>query len=130
MVKNTKKFLNSMFGEDVKNVLLQHKSWLSTSILEPFARGKLDNLQFPSISQGGRQGPSKTLIIFMVGGVTFEEAKEIATFSGAVPRYQQMAGQALGTLQANPPLNPDLILGGTYIHNSKSFLAEVSQFRF
>ena len=26
MVKNTKKFLNSMFGEDVKNVLLQHKS--------------------------------------------------------------------------------------------------------
>jgi hypothetical protein len=27
-VKNAKKLFNSMFGEDVKNVLLQHKSWL------------------------------------------------------------------------------------------------------
>jgi len=28
VIHNTKKFLNSMFGEDVKNVLLQHQSWL------------------------------------------------------------------------------------------------------
>ena len=105
MVKNTKKFLNSMFGEDVKNVLLQHKSWIQTSILDTFTKGKLDPLQFPYISQGDRQGQTKTLIIFMVGGVTYEEAKEVAAFSGAVGsnqgQFQQMAGQALGGMQTN-----------------------------
>ena len=39
-----------MFGEDVKNVLLQHKSYIQTSILDMFTRGKLDPLQFPYIS--------------------------------------------------------------------------------
>ena len=42
-----KRLLNSMFGEDVKNVLLQHKSWLHTSILEPFSRDKLDEMRYP-----------------------------------------------------------------------------------
>ena len=34
-----KRFLGSMFGDDVRNVLQQHKSWLSNSILEPYFRG-------------------------------------------------------------------------------------------
>jgi len=46
-MKNAKKLLGSMFGDDVKNVLLQHKSWISTSILEQFSRGKLDTMQYP-----------------------------------------------------------------------------------
>ena len=41
-MNNTKRFFNSMFGEDVKNVFLQHKSWLSGSILEQHVKGKLD----------------------------------------------------------------------------------------
>lgn len=42
----------------------------------------------------------------MIGGITFEEAKDIgATFN----------------TQSNK-----VIVGGTYIHNSKSFLADVS----
>ena len=66
----------------------------------------------------------------MVGGVTYEEAKEIASFSSSVGslggQFQQIAGQALGGLQANSIVNPAVVLGGTYIHNSKTFLAEVS----
>ena len=31
---DAKKFLNSMFGEDVKNVLLQHKSWITGTVLD------------------------------------------------------------------------------------------------
>jgi len=42
MINNTKRFLNSMFGEDVKNVLLQHKSWLCGTILDQYVKGKLD----------------------------------------------------------------------------------------
>jgi len=34
MAHNAKKFLNSMFGEDVKNVLLQHQSWLVGNVIE------------------------------------------------------------------------------------------------
>ena len=66
-----------MFGEDVKNVLLQHKSWLNGTILEQFARGKLDEMRYPYCHSSVRNGQvCKTLIVFMVGGVTFEEAKE------------------------------------------------------
>jgi len=115
MINNTKKFLNSMFGEDVKNVLLQHKSWLTGSVLEQFSKGKLDQMQYPFFSDTGEDGydaqisstsSCKTLIVFMVGGVTYEEAKEIALF-GKQPtasqgpgqgQLQQMAGSALSNL--------------------------------
>ncbi len=42
----------------------------------------------------------------MVGGATYQEAKEIST-----------------TYNANADT---VILGGTYMHNSRSFLAEIS----
>ena len=43
----------------------------------------------------------------MVGGATYQEARELST-----------------TYNANADT---VILGGTYMHNSRSFLAEVSQ---
>lgn len=43
---SSKKFFGSIFGEEVKNVLLQHKSWLS-GILEQYTKGKLDPMQYP-----------------------------------------------------------------------------------
>ena len=47
------------------------------------------------------------MIVFIVGGTTYEEAKEIAvTFNGSENK---------------------VMLGGTYIHNSKSFMADISQ---
>ena len=49
------------------------------------------------------------LIVFIVGGATYEEAREISvTYNSEEDR---------------------VILGGTYLHNSKSFLAEVSQIK-
>lgn len=48
--------------------------------------------------------------MFIVGGATYEEAKDIAvTFNNAETR---------------------VILGGTYIHNSKSFLTEITQIQY
>ena len=47
------------------------------------------------------------LIIFVVGGATYQEAREMST------TYNTEADQ--------------VILGGTYMHNSRSFLAEISQ---
>lgn len=45
----------------------------------------------------------------MVGGATYEEAKELSC------TYNMQDDR--------------VILGGTYVHNSKSFLAEVSQIK-
>ena len=51
----------------------------------------------------------QNMIVFVVGGATYEEAKEISTtFNISEDR---------------------VLLGGTYIHNSKSFIAEVSQIK-
>jgi len=47
MINHTKKFLGSMFGDDVKNVLLQHTSWLNNTVLDQFLKGRLDEMKFP-----------------------------------------------------------------------------------
>ena len=46
------------------------------------------------------------MIVFMVGGATYQEAREISTI------YNKDSDRVL--------------VGGTYMHNSKSFIAEVS----
>ena len=76
-----------MFGEDVKNVLLQHKSWLAGTVLEQFSKGKLDQMRYPYIS-GQESEKCNTLIVFMIGGVTYEEAKEVDAFRNKVPSEQ------------------------------------------
>jgi len=47
----------------------------------------------------------KNIIVFYVGGTTYEEAREIADFN-----------------RSEPEIN--IILGGTTVHNSKTFIAE------
>jgi vacuolar protein sorting-associated protein 45 len=47
------------------------------------------------------------VIVFMVGGITFEEAATVAEFN-----------------KTNS--NIRIILGGTHIHNTKSFLSDLS----
>jgi vacuolar protein sorting-associated protein 45 len=39
-------FLNSVFGEDIKNVFMQHKSKLA-EIITDFSKGQLDKLAYP-----------------------------------------------------------------------------------
>lgn len=69
----------------------------------------------------------------MVGGVTYEEAKEVSNFwnqeePSKQAQIHQLAGQALGTLPAVQN-KFNIILGGTFVHNSKTFLADVSRIR-
>ena len=55
-------------------------------------------MRFPFFSGDGQStndAPCKNLIIFMVGGVTFEEAREVAQFvrtSGSLDKAKEMAG--------------------------------------
>lgn len=95
----------------VENVYTQHKTHLA-GVVESLMKGRLKDNQYPFIDSrfatpGRDQVPRA--VVFVVGGTTFEEARDIAelnkTFEG---------GRCV-------------ILGGTTVHNSRSFLADVAQ---
>lgn len=97
----------------VDNVYTQHKSLLAT-IIDQLMKGKLKETSYPFAEGTGRyaaaskEAPSRA-VVFVVGGVTFEEARDVA--------------------DANRSLDGGrgVVLGGTTIHNSRSFLADVAQ---
>jgi vacuolar protein sorting-associated protein 45 len=89
----------------VENVYTQHQPLLSRT-LEAIATGKLKDSAFPLVASSTSSRPSD-VIVYIVGGVTFEEATKVAEFNAV-----------------NPALR--IILGGSCIHNSTSFLREVS----
>ena len=106
----------------VANVFTQHEPYL-VSLLDGLARGKLSRQAFPFVGAEPPPGKVATVVVFMVGGTTFEEAAAVSAINagtlplgGAVPGPNGVAA---------PPFR--VILGGTSIHNSKSFLAELKR---
>jgi hypothetical protein len=101
---------NSFKG--VENVYTQHKTYLA-SLVDSLMKGKLKETSYPFV-EGCRYTPPEgkkvpRAIVFVVGGATFEEARDITelnkTFDGG----------------------RSIVLGGTTIHNSRSFLADIAQ---
>ena len=104
LAKGSKMF-KSYFSE-VQNVLLQHKPLLSTT-LDSLFKGKLISSEFPGTQQFDPKDKPTNVIVFQIGGTTYEESKEVAV------TYNQQEVR--------------VILGGNTVHNMKSFLADVSQ---
>jgi hypothetical protein len=90
----------------VENVYTQHSPRLEVT-LQNLIKGKLKELQYPFLEGSShiREKP-QDIIIFMVGGATYEEAKMVAQVNASSPGVR-------------------VVLGGTTIHNSTSFLEEV-----
>jgi hypothetical protein len=90
----------------VENVYTQHSPRLEVT-LQNLIKGRLRDQQYPFIEGGGttRDKP-QDIIVFIVGGVTFEEAKTVSQLNAASPGVR-------------------IVLGGTCIHNSTTFLEEV-----
>ena len=93
-------------GNEVENLLLAHKPALCTTVTNAL-QGKLPTQKFPTLQPFDYRDKPVNLIVFMVGGATYAEARELAV--------------------ANNVESDRVIYGGTYMHNSRSFLAEVSQ---
>mmetsp|Transcript_15620 Transcript_15620/g.28643 ORF Transcript_15620/g.28643 Transcript_15620/m.28643 type:complete len:603 (+) Transcript_15620:252-2060(+) len=91
----------------VQNVYTQHRPLLEQT-LEQLGKGKLKESAYPFLGPGNAKDKPREVIVFMLGGVTFEEA-------AAVQRINQ----------ANTGMT--VVLGGSNVHNSKSFLAELTQ---
>ncbi|KAI0087916.1 Sec1-like protein [Irpex rosettiformis] len=96
----------------VENVYMQHTPHLSQT-LENLLRGRLRDTNFPFLEgagpNAGLQRP-QDVIVFMVGGTTYEEARTISLLNQESSTH---GSYAAGTR---------LLLGGTYVHNSSSFV--------
>ena len=90
----------------VENVYTQHSPRLELT-LQNLIKGRLRDQQFPFVEGGGttRDKP-QDIVVFMIGGVTFEEAKMVAQVNASSPGVR-------------------VVLGGTSVHNSITFLEEV-----
>jgi vacuolar protein sorting-associated protein 45 len=92
----------------VENVYTQHTPFLERT-LSTLMKGRLREQTHPfidpgdgSVVQAMKERP-QDIIVFMIGGTTYEEAKMIAGVNESMPGVR-------------------IVLGGTTIHNSESFL--------
>jgi vacuolar protein sorting-associated protein 45 len=98
----------------VENVYTQHSPLLEAT-LQNLIKGKLREQQYPFVegSVGGagamttRDKP-QDIIVFIVGGATYEEAKTVAGINASSPGVR-------------------VVLGGTTVHNAHTFLEEVEE---
>ncbi|PNF35932.1 Vacuolar protein sorting-associated protein 45 [Cryptotermes secundus] len=104
-VKLTKTFFKGLSG--VENVYTQH-SPLIKDTLEELIKGKLKESSFPYLGNGQLMRRPQDVIVFMIGGATYEESLAV----------HQLNKNNFGVR---------IVLGGTTIHNSSSFFKDVEQ---
>ncbi|KAG0648400.1 Vacuolar sorting-associated 45 [Hyphodiscus hymeniophilus] len=90
----------------LENVYTQHSPRLELT-LQNLIKGRLRDQQYPFVEGGGstRDKP-QDIIMFFIGGVTFEEAKSVSQINASTPGIR-------------------IVLGGTSVHNSTTFLEEM-----
>jgi vacuolar protein sorting-associated protein 45 len=90
----------------VENVYTQHSPRLEVT-LQNLIKGRLRDQQYPFVEGGGStKDKPQDIVVFMIGGATYEEAKLVASVNASVPGIR-------------------VVLGATAIHNSTTFLEEV-----
>ncbi|OXB39165.1 hypothetical protein J007_01020 [Cryptococcus neoformans] len=96
----------------VENVFTQHTPHLSQT-LDLLLKGRLRETSYPFLEgdEWARTQRPQDIIIFMLGGTTYEEARAVA-----------LLNQKLATDAAGGPGGTRILLGGSTIHNSSSFL--------
>ncbi len=62
--------------KDVPNVYTQHTSHLS-GLVEQLKKGQLKEQEYPSLNPGSQPFRVGEIVLFQLGGTTYEEAKEI-----------------------------------------------------
>uniref|UniRef100_A0A8C3CQB6 Vacuolar protein sorting-associated protein 45 n=1 Tax=Cairina moschata TaxID=8855 RepID=A0A8C3CQB6_CAIMO len=94
----TKQFLKGLKG--VENVYTQHQPLLQET-LDQLIKGKLKDSQFPYLGPNTLRDRPQDIIVFIIGGATYEEALAVYNLN-----------------RTNPGVR--IVLGGTTIHNTKS----------
>lgn len=99
----TKKFLKGLKG--VENIYTQHIPLLR-NLLDQLIKGKLREGSFPYLGTSQLRDRPQDIVVFVIGGVTYEEALSVDLLNRNTPGVR-------------------IILGGTTVHNSESFMEEV-----
>jgi vacuolar protein sorting-associated protein 45 len=101
----------------VENAYMQHTPHLSQT-LENLFKGRLRETSYPFVESmgpnAGLQRP-QDVILFIIGGATYEEARTVALFN-----QDPVAGSNGGISSA--AAGTRILLGGTCVHNSSSYL--------
>jgi vacuolar protein sorting-associated protein 45 len=100
VLARTKNVFKGLKG--VENVYTQHIPQL-VKILEGLARGKLKEEKYPFCGDERGGGRVQDVVIFMIGGVTYAEGREVENFN-----------------RLNGGVR--VVLGGTRIHNSSRYV--------
>lgn len=99
----TRKVIKGLKG--VENIYTQHTPLLRET-MEDLLRGKLKEAAYPYLGTVQMRERPQDVIVFMVGGTTYEESNVIQELNRTTPGVR-------------------IVLGGTTIHNFKSFLEEM-----
>eukprot|EP01113_Clastostelium_recurvatum_P047606 TRINITY_DN851_c0_g1_i4.p1 TRINITY_DN851_c0_g1~~TRINITY_DN851_c0_g1_i4.p1 ORF type:complete len:235 (+),score=68.98 TRINITY_DN851_c0_g1_i4:609-1313(+) len=93
----------------VTNIYTQHKPLLH-EVLQDLARNRLKDQVYPFLIGQPVKDRPQDVIVFFIGGATYEEALTVSEFN-----------------LANPGMR--VVLAGTTIHNSETFLQELLQLK-
>ncbi|XP_066233471.1 vacuolar protein sorting-associated protein 45 isoform X5 [Saccopteryx leptura] len=99
----TKQFLKGLKG--IENVYTQHQPFLHET-LDHLIKGKLKENLYPYLGPSTLRDRPQDIIVFVIGGATYEEALTVYNLNRTTTGVR-------------------LVLGGTTVHNTKSFLEEV-----
>uniref|UniRef100_A0A667YD12 Vacuolar protein sorting-associated protein 45 n=1 Tax=Myripristis murdjan TaxID=586833 RepID=A0A667YD12_9TELE len=99
----TKQFFKGLKG--VENVYTQHQPLLHDT-LDQLIKGRLKDSQFPYLGASSLRDRPQDIIVFVIGGATYEEALSVYNLNRSMPGVR-------------------IVLGGSSIHNTRSFLEEV-----
>ncbi|CAI9303120.1 unnamed protein product [Lactuca saligna] len=91
----------------VENVYTQHQPLLFQT-MESITKGRLRDVDYPFVGNHFQQGRPQEVVIFIVGGTTYEESRSVA-------------------LQNSLNSGTRFILGGSSLLNSKSFLKDLEE---
>ncbi|XP_077446023.1 vacuolar protein sorting-associated protein 45 isoform X2 [Stigmatopora argus] len=99
----TKQFFKGLKG--VENVYAQHQPLLHDT-LDQLIKGRLKDSQFPYLGASSLRDRPQDVIVFVIGGATYEEALCVYNMNRNTPGVR-------------------IVLGGSSMLNTKSFLEEV-----
>uniref|UniRef100_A0A5K3EV04 Vacuolar protein sorting-associated protein 45 n=1 Tax=Mesocestoides corti TaxID=53468 RepID=A0A5K3EV04_MESCO len=102
----TKRFVKGR--KIVENVYTQHEPLL-VDVIRGLAHGQLQESSFPTLDCGlgsPTSSPAKKIIVFILGGTTYEESLAVHKLMSTMPDLT-------------------ILLGGSTVHNSKSFLEQL-----
>ncbi|KAL5520076.1 hypothetical protein ACEPAG_1736 [Sanghuangporus baumii] len=103
----------------VENVYTQHNPHLSQTV-ESLLKGRLKDTLYPFVENPGPNASlqrPQDVIIFIIGGATYEEARVVSLLNQDLSSGSGPPGSATASAAGTR-----ILLGGTTVHNSRSFL--------